>query len=107
MVAMGPEGLTREYCMHQYTTCHAEAMNTTVWSGRGHQSAVTGGGRREGESGRLFFWILGSRNKTGRRSFPKNLSAMPASRFMFTSESVNEGHPDKLADQVRVRLSPP
>merc|ERR1711871_715932 len=26
------------------------------------------------------------------------LSAMD--RFMFTSESVNEGHPDKLADQV-------
>jgi len=22
--------------------------------------------------------------------------------FMFTSESVNEGHPDKLADQVRL-----
>jgi S-adenosylmethionine synthetase len=25
---------------------------------------------------------------------------MPGERFMFTSESVNEGHPDKLADQV-------
>jgi len=23
--------------------------------------------------------------------------------FLFTSESVNEGHPDKLADQVRGR----
>jgi S-adenosylmethionine synthetase len=30
---------------------------------------------------------------------------MPATRFMFTSESVNEGHPDKLADQVCVRSS--
>jgi hypothetical protein len=26
--------------------------------------------------------------------------------FLFTSESVNEGHPDKLCDQVR-RQSPP
>lgn len=26
--------------------------------------------------------------------------------FLFTSESVNEGHPDKLADQVRVCLWP-
>ena len=30
---------------------------------------------------------------------------MPATRFMFTSESVNEGHPDKLADQVCARSS--
>jgi len=26
--------------------------------------------------------------------------------FLFTSESVNEGHPDKLADQVRGHLPP-
>ena len=26
--------------------------------------------------------------------------------FLFTSESVNEGHPDKLCDQVRLVLSP-
>jgi len=25
--------------------------------------------------------------------------------FLFTSESVNEGHPDKLADQVRDQLA--
>eukprot|EP01047_Picozoa_sp_COSAG01_P104560 COSAG01_NODE_33863_length_557_cov_0.954148_1_plen_30_part_01 len=25
----------------------------------------------------------------------------PECEFLFTSESVNEGHPDKLADQVR------
>lgn len=25
--------------------------------------------------------------------------------FLFTSESVNEGHPDKLCDQVSVRIS--
>ena len=25
--------------------------------------------------------------------------------FLFTSESVNEGHPDKLADQVRTVLT--
>merc|ERR1712100_522241 len=28
------------------------------------------------------------------------LLAMSSDTFMFTSESVNEGHPDKLADQV-------
>jgi len=30
----------------------------------------------------------------------RNTHANMAERFMFTSESVNEGHPDKLADQV-------
>ena len=25
---------------------------------------------------------------------------MPAHRYVFTSESVTEGHPDKLADQI-------
>ncbi|HEX8909429.1 MAG TPA: S-adenosylmethionine synthetase N-terminal domain-containing protein, partial [Anaeromyxobacteraceae bacterium] len=25
---------------------------------------------------------------------------MPASDYLFTSESVTEGHPDKMADQV-------
>merc|ERR1712127_106849 len=29
-----------------------------------------------------------------------NIPAIMGDRFMFTSESVNEGHPDKLADQV-------
>ena len=37
--------------------------------------------------------------------FPHHLTATMASKdgstFFFTSESVNEGHPDKLADQVR------
>lgn len=28
------------------------------------------------------------------------LSQMAMEYFLFTSESVNEGHPDKLADQV-------
>ena len=31
------------------------------------------------------------------------LAVMSLNRFMFTSESVNEGHPDKLCDQVRFR----
>ena len=29
-----------------------------------------------------------------------NLGAMPARSFLFTSESVTEGHPDKIADQI-------
>jgi S-adenosylmethionine synthetase len=29
------------------------------------------------------------------------MSIHPEAEFLFTSESVNEGHPDKLADQVR------
>lgn len=29
------------------------------------------------------------------------MSLHPEAEFLFTSESVNEGHPDKLADQVR------
>jgi S-adenosylmethionine synthetase len=31
------------------------------------------------------------------------MSLHPDAEFMFTSESVNEGHPDKLADQVGSR----
>ena len=31
----------------------------------------------------------------------------PEAEFMFTSESVNEGHPDKLADQVRAHCAHP
>ena len=27
--------------------------------------------------------------------------ALPANHFLFTSESVGEGHPDKICDQVR------
>ena len=29
------------------------------------------------------------------------MSSVHGETFLFTSESVNEGHPDKLADQVR------
>ena len=32
------------------------------------------------------------------------MSIHPEAEFLFTSESVNEGHPDKLADQVRRAL---
>ena len=31
------------------------------------------------------------------------MASKDGSTFFFTSESVNEGHPDKLADQVRDR----
>ena len=31
------------------------------------------------------------------------MASKDGSTFFFTSESVNEGHPDKLADQVRAR----
>ena len=35
----------------------------------------------------------------------RRAGAMPADgeTFLFTSESVNEGHPDKLCDQARAR----
>ena len=39
-----------------------------------------------------------------------NMSASAGSgltEFLFTSESVNEGHPDKLCDQVRLGLVAP
>src|SRR6267142_2517464 len=31
---------------------------------------------------------------------PASLAAMPNRSFTFTSESVTEGHPDKIADQI-------
>ena len=34
---------------------------------------------------------------------PPQMASKDGSTFFFTSESVNEGHPDKLADQVRDR----
>ena len=34
------------------------------------------------------------------------MSLHPEAEFLFTSESVNEGHPDKLADQVRALPTP-
>ena len=36
-----------------------------------------------------------------------NMALHPEAEFMFTSESVNEGHPDKLADQVRAHCAHP
>ena len=36
-------------------------------------------------------------------SNPPQMASKDGSTFFFTSESVNEGHPDKLADQVRDR----
>ena len=37
------------------------------------------------------------------QSNPPQMASKDGSTFFFTSESVNEGHPDKLADQVRDR----
>ena len=36
---------------------------------------------------------------------PPQMASKDGSTFFFTSESVNEGHPDKLADQVRDRAT--
>ena len=49
---------------------------------------------------RIFTVIRGSIKGTMRHPFVRNTPRTMSDSFLFTSESVSEGHPDKIADQI-------
>jgi hypothetical protein len=72
---------------------------------RGRRGAI----RRRPEKNKYLFpsksvWLTTLRSLVS-PSFAVKMATKDGSTFFFTSESVNEGHPDKLADQVRARSS--
>ena len=67
-----------------------EHQETTAWCGRANRALQE---ESRGGSGQ-------SRMRFGKRRKRKKMKMANAHRHVFTSESVSEGHPDKVADQI-------